>query len=79
MTSKTSLTALIESVLTTHDYTDGNGVVSVNVADGLFAIASALNRLASAHETGLARSQEIAERMSGVIVLESDDEAGGHA
>lgn len=45
-----SLEKLLSETLTTHDYQHGNGVVHVNVADGLFAIATAIQRLADVIE-----------------------------
>lgn len=62
------------AALTTYDVSEGNGVVEMNIADALMAIATAINRLAIANEQGNARASQMAEQLT----LMTND-GGGHA
>ncbi len=65
MTSEQSLIAALETALTSHEYNDVTGTVTVNVTDGLFAIAVAINRLAAVQEQIAANNERsAAEAMS---------------
>ena len=68
-----TLTEMIERTLVTHEYNDVTGVLPVNVTDGLFAIANAINRLANIQER-LATEQRAA--MDSII---ANYGPGGHA
>jgi hypothetical protein len=68
---------LIEA-LTTHEYNDVTGAVTVNVADGLFAIANAINRLAAIQELRVERVERLDRRLD-AMMAPATDEPGGHA
>jgi chemotaxis regulatin CheY-phosphate phosphatase CheZ len=71
MTSKTSshpTRSLLTDLLTSHEYNDLTGAVTVNVCDALFAIATALNRVAAAQELNGAR---IEQRQQTALIIEA--------
>jgi hypothetical protein len=54
--------SLIEA-LTSHEFNDVTGAIPVNVCDALFAIATAINRLASIQEHAQARTAMMDEKL----------------
>jgi hypothetical protein len=65
-----NLEKLLRETLTTAEYTEVCGVVPVNVADGLFAIAAALNRIATISERSLEMAQQRIERLEAMVDFE---------
>ena len=59
--TKTFTEALTEA-LVSHEYNDVTGTVAVNVTDGLFAIATAINRLATVQEMSMQAQADRLER-----------------
>jgi hypothetical protein len=89
MTSKPSLTNTpkpsptladaISDALTSRQYNDALGAtVNVNITDGLFAIANAINRLAATHEHGQERADRMYTQFE-AMTLDGDDPAVGNA
>jgi hypothetical protein len=71
--------SLLTELLTSHEYNDVTGTVTVNVCDGLFAIATALNRLAAVQELNGAR---IEQRQQAALILQAlreEENREGHA
>jgi len=63
----------VQAVLTSTNFHDETGVVSVNVVDAMMQIAQAINRLAESHEAVAARGMQISERLKRAM----DRELGG--
>lgn len=76
MTSKTSSPDLFDALIT-HEYNDVTGTVTVNVADALMAIATAINRLAACNEAMVTRGEKISAQLKQAIQQDSD--GPGHA
>jgi hypothetical protein len=49
---------------TGHEFNDVTGAIPVNVCDALFAIATAINRLASVQEQAQARAAQSTEKLA---------------
>lgn len=77
MTSTPSLNDILTNILTTHEYNDVTGTVTVNIADALLAIANAINRLAAVQERNADRQAKSVAAFDAVIMdnLRTD----GHA
>lgn len=58
--------SLIEA-LTTYDVNEDNGVVQLNVADALFAIATAINRLAAVQERAQSNAAQSMARVEAMM------------
>jgi hypothetical protein len=79
MTSKTSSKILTEA-LTSRQWIDPlQSTVDVNVTDGLFAIANAINRLAASHEHGQERADRIMADQFRGMGIDGEDPAAGNA
>jgi hypothetical protein len=78
-----NLESFLKETLTTHEYNDVTGTVTVNVTDALMAIANAINRLAVAHERALAASDRASERLAEALdsqrLVMVPPDGGGHA
>jgi hypothetical protein len=78
-----SLENCLKETLTTHEYNDVTGAITVNVTDALMAIANAINRLATVQERAQAASDRATERLSealdGQRTILVPREGGGHA
>jgi hypothetical protein len=57
----------VRDALTSHEYNDVTGAVTVNVTDALLAIAHAIDRLAIAHENSMARAELAQARIEAMI------------
>jgi hypothetical protein len=77
MTSRTSLTALVEAMLVSREYNDVTGTVTVNVTDALMAIAHAINRLAVVQEKSVERQTNAADQMLAML-MSHDTNGVGH-
>lgn len=77
MTSTPSLNDLLTDVLTTHVHNDVVGTMTLNVADGLFAIANAINRLADVEERKANRQAKSTDAFNAAVL--DSIRADGHA
>jgi hypothetical protein len=81
MTSKTS-SQILTDALTSRQWIDPlQSTVDVNVTDGLFAIAAAINRLAAVEELKEERINELDRHVKESIdaAIAADDPAAGNA
>jgi hypothetical protein len=79
-----SLSEAIREALTTFEYNDLTGGVRINVADALFAIAAAINRLAITQEALVETQQKAGERSAQhfdtmMAVIDASGNRPGHA
>lgn len=75
-----SSTPSLNDILTTHEYNDVTGTVSVNVTDALLAIANAINRLAAVQERNAERdAKSVAALDAALDAVIMDIRTDGHA
>ena len=70
----------MKDVLTSTNFHDETGVVSVNVVDAMMAIANAIHRLAASHEAMAAKGDKISTQLREALHERLTGEDGtGHA
>lgn len=73
------MSGAVIDALTSTEYNDVTGCVTVNVVDAMMAIANAINRLAASHEAMNLRGDKISAQLKEAMLKQMAEDEPGHA